>query len=571
MSFLSPFIFVMLHALLQSGTDSSVYPQKYFNPPLDIPLLLAGNFGEPRAGHFHAGLDIQTKQVEGLPVYAAADGYVSRINVSSVGYGNALYVTHPNGYVTVYGHLKEFTPALMKRLRSGQYAKKSFAVDIELKPGEFQVKQGEQIAYSGSTGSSGGPHLHFEIRDAQENPINPLLFGFKIVDATRPLVSDVKFYPMDYLKYNCDGYRCKLSGKNGQFEVPGGTIKLNSTSVGVALNTYDLMDKSENRLGVYSLKMYKDGQLVYEYKMDKISFKDSRYVLSQIDYPVFINEDEQMFHRCYVEPGNKCPVYSNLVNRGIIDLSDGVVHDIKIEAGDFFGNISTVKFKVQYDSKSSLLKENKTSYVKRFDYNQPNEFWDRDIRLSLPADCLFDRLYFNYSGALSTNAEVYSKEHLLSDVNTCFFDWFGISIKADKLTERLKDKAVIVFKDARGNEFSRGGTFEDGFVKTKAREFGLCYIKVDTIPPVIAPVNIYAGKNMRKSKTILFKISDDLSGIRSFNTYLDGEWVVTDYDAKSSTLIYYLDNTMKPGEHRFKVVAEDERRNASEYVVKFMM
>jgi len=569
MNFLVPYIFLFLHSGLLSGNDSTAYPQNYFKSPLGIPVLLAGNFGEPRAGHFHAGLDIQTKQVEGLPVYAAADGYVSRVNVSSVGYGNALYVTHPNGYVTVYGHLKEFMPDLMKHLRKEQYAKKSFAIDFELKPDDFPVKQGDQIAYSGSTGSSGGPHLHFEIRDAAENPINPLLFGIKIVDQTRPLVSGLKVYAMDSLKYFSDGYRCGLNGKNGKFELQGGTIKVNCARVGLGLNTYDLMDRSDNRLGIYNLKLYKDEQLVYEYKMDKISFKDSRYVLSEIDYPVFINEDEQMYYKCFVEPGNKCPVYSHVINHGIVDLSDGAVHDIRIEASDFSGNTSIVQGKLQYDARSNLIKENKTPYLKRFDCGQPNEFRDNDIVISLPANCLFDTLYFNHSEALSTNREVYSKEHLLSSVNACFFDWFNLSIKGEKLTQHLEDKAVIVFKDAKGNEFSRGGVFKDGFVSTKAREFGLCYIKVDTIPPTITPVNIYAGKNMSKSKVIVFKIADELSGIKSFNTYLDGEWVVADYDAKSSSLIYYMDNNMKPGEHRFRVVAEDERHNSAEYVVKF--
>jgi len=563
-------MFIMLHALLMPWTEPVTYPQDYFKAPLNIPLVLAGNYGEPRTGHFHAGLDIQTQQREGLPVYAAADGYISRIYVSGVGYGNALFITHPNGFTTVYGHLKEFTPDLMQRLRKEQYAKKQFAVDIQVKPGEFPVKQGEQIAFSGSTGSSGGPHLHFEIRGPDEYPINPLLFGFKIEDATLPIASALKFYPMDTLKYVCDGYRCKLTGKKGLFEVPGGTLKLNCTSVGVAVNTYDLADKAENKLGIYSLRLYNNGKLVYEYKVDRMSFKDGRYVLSQIDYQVFMTEDEQTFHKCFVEPGNKCPVYHNLVNRGIIDLSDSLPHAVQIEVSDFENNISTISFNLQYDAKSNLLKTKDPSYLKRFDVGQPGVFSNNDIKLSLPADCLFDTVYFRHSSLLSTNADVYSKEHLLGPY-TCFFDWYHISIKAEKLNPRYRDKAVIVFKDEKGEEFSRGGAYEDGFVTTKAREFGLCYIKIDTIPPQITPVNIAPGKNMQKSKSILLKISDNLSGIGTFNTYLDDNWEVTDYDAKSGTLIFRLNKDIKPGEHRFKVVVEDERHNVAQYTVKFNM
>ena len=536
-----------------------------------MPLLLAGNYAEPRTGHFHAGLDLQTRQQEGLPVHAAANGYVSRINVSSVGYGNALYITHPNGFVSVYGHLKEFTPELMKRLRKDQYAKKQFAVDVELRQDEFPVKQGDVIAYSGSTGSSGGPHLHFEIRDAAENPINPMLFEFKIQDATAPLVNGLKFYPMDTLKYKCDGYRCGLSGKNGHFEAKGGVIKLNAPSVGVSVNTYDLMDKVENKLGIYTLKLFDNDRLIYAYEADRMSFREGRYVLSHIDYPVFLNEDEQAYHKCFVEPGNKCPVYSNLVNRGIIDLSDSTLHVIKIEVADFEGNTSTIRADIQWSAKSNLLKATEMPFVKRFDYGRSNEFSNDEVKLSLPASCLFDTTYFNYSASLSTNGDVFSKEHLLGHATTCFFDWYTISVKTERLNDRFKDKALIVFKDEKGNEFSRGGTFKDGFVTTKAREFGLCYVKIDTIPPKIVPVNISQGKNMRKNKNILFKITDNLSGIGYFNTFLDGEWVETDYDAKSSTLIYKLNDDIKPGEHQFKVVVVDERRNSASYKVKFIM
>ncbi len=571
MRILIVYILALLHGVLYAQGDTLKYPQNYFNAPLDIPIALAGNYGEPRSGHFHAGLDIQTNQKEGLPVYAAADGYVSRMYVSSVGYGNALFITHPNGYVTVYGHLKEFSPALMKRLRKGQYAKKSFSVDLQIAKGEFPVKQGDKMAFSGSTGSSGGPHLHFEIRDAAENPLNPMLFGFKIADATPPVVSYLKFYPMDSLKYRCDGYRCKLTGKAGRFEVPGGIVKLNSPSVGVSVNTYDLMDKVENRLGIYSLKLYDNDKLIYECNFDRMSFKEGRYVLSQLDYPVFLMEDEQMFHKCFVEPGNKCPVYSNLVNSGIIDLSNGAAHSIKLEVADFSGNVSSINCNVQYDAKSNLFKAKEMPYVKRFDYGKANEFSNNDIKISIPADCLFDTVYFNYSAALSTSADVFSKEHLLSNPLTGFFDWYKMSIRAEKLNPNYKDKAIIVFRDEKGNEFSRGGNYQDGFVSTRAREFGLCYIKIDTIPPHIAPVNITAGKNMSKYKTIQFKITDNLSGIGAFNTYLDDNWVVTDYDAKSSTLIYHIDKDLQPGEHHFKVVVADERSNTSEYNMLFKM
>ena len=569
MSFFAPVIFLLLHAFAQPGGDTISFPQNYFRPPLDIPLLLAGNFGEPRSGHFHTGLDFQTRQEVGLPVYAAADGYISRINVSAVGYGNALFITHPNGFVTVYGHLKEFTPAIMKKLRAGQYAKKSFAVDLFFKPDELPVKQGEKIALSGNSGSSGGPHLHFEIRDAEERPINPLLFGFKILDATAPAVGYLKFYPQDKLKYKCDGYRAKLLGKGNDYTVAGGTIKLNSPLIGVSVSTFDLMDKSENRLGIYNLKLYDGGRLIYEYKIDRVSFAQVRYALSQIDYPIFLTEDEQMYHKCFVEPCNKAPFYCNLVNRGIIDLSDSAEHSIKIEASDFFGNASVIQFKVKYDSRSTLLKEKDAPFIKRFDCGKFNEFSNNDIKLSLPAECLFDTLYFNYSNALSTSADVYSKEHLLSNPFVGFFSWYTIAIRAEKLNAHYQDKAIVVFRDENGTEFSRGGSFTDGFVTTKAREFGLCYVKIDTVPPRIVAVNISQGKNMTKSKTIQFKITDNLSGISSYNAYLDNSWVVADYDAKTSTLTYTFERDVEPGEHHFKVVVDDERHNSSTYLVKF--
>ncbi len=262
--------------LPEPSADSTRYPQNYFIPPLNLPLALAGNFGEPRKGHFHTGLDFRTNSEEGHVVMAAADGYISRINVSSSGYGNALFITHPNGYTTVYGHLREFVPDLMARLRKEQYAKKEFAVDIFLKPEEFKVKQGDTIAYSGSTGASGGPHLHFEIRDSYERPINPLLFGFNIVDDKHTIVKALKIYALDTLKYSSEGIIVKLSRKDSLYNVPGGVVKVNAKRVGVAANVYDLINQTDNYIGVYNIKLFDEGHLIYEYKMNRLAFTETR-------------------------------------------------------------------------------------------------------------------------------------------------------------------------------------------------------------------------------------------------------------------------------------------------------
>lgn len=544
----------------------------YFSSPLDIsPLTIVGNFGEPRRLHFHTGLDFRTNQEEGHPVLAAANGYVSRINVSGAGYGNALYITHSNGYVTAYGHLQKFNAQLMARLRKEQYAKENFAVDFNLLPYEIAVKKGDTIALSGNTGGSGGPHLHFEIRDSQERIYNPLLFGYKLKDDMKPLVSFLKFYPLDDLKNKSDGYRTKVSGKLGVYEVTGGVVKLNSTRVGISVNTFDVINLSDAHVGVYNITVFDGNKMIYEYKMDRIAFSDKRDVLSHTDYPIFVNEAHRTFHKCFVEPGNHCPVYCNLENSGIINLSDGKPHDIHLEVSDYAGNVALVKFKLQYDKASTLFKEKELKYTTRFDYDHENEFSNSDIKIKLPVGCLFDNVFFNFSSALSTEPNFFSKIYQLDNSNTQVFDWFGLSIKTENLNPALADKALVVYKDGTGATTSRGGKFENGFIATKAREFGTYYVKVDTTLPQIKILNVVPGRNMRTYKKILIKITDNLSGIVDFDTYVDGKWVVTDYDAKFSMLTHMLDQNLSVGEHTFKVVVTDERNNRAELEMKFAM
>jgi hypothetical protein len=324
---------------------ATAQPANYFRNPLDIPISLSANFGEIRTDHFHTGFDIRTGGKTGLKVYAAAEGYVSRIKVSAGGFGNALYITHPNGYMTVYGHLEKFNSAISKYVKEQQYAKESFEVELFPDATKFPVKKGDVIALSGNSGSSGGPHLHFEIRDAsgESYPLNPASF-LKLYDTIPPVFKLLWLSSTE--KMNDQPLKFAVK-KSGSVFVPlNDSITINAQSVGIGVEVYDYMNHTSNDYGVYEIAEKVDGKTIYSVKFDRLDFSNGRYVNAYTDYQEE-RRSGQLIQRLFRLPGDKNSIYHDLTNDGKIMLVDTLYHKVIVQASDAYGNAATLSFYIR--------------------------------------------------------------------------------------------------------------------------------------------------------------------------------------------------------------------------------
>ena len=570
MNFLN-YIFVMLFSVSAAAQDTiPSYPKGYFGPPVDVPFLLAGNFGEPRSSHFHMGIDIRTLEKEGLPVYALADGYVSRIGVSPYGYGNVVYITYPNGFTSVYGHLQRFNISIATYVRQQQYAREQFAVDFTLKPTDIPVHKGELVAYSGNTGGSGGPHLHFEIRDMMERSVNALNFGYQSADHIAPSIGALKFYPMGDKRFTAEAFRAAVLPVNGIYTLKTGLQKLNTPSVGIAINTFDKMDERIHSVCPYDVKMYDGDSLIFEYTMDRVSFDNIRDVIAQIDYPIFMHEGSRSFQKCFIEHNNNIPAfYHHVRNHGIIDLSDGEIHHIKIVSADFMGNKATVAVQLQYDAKSLAFKPRTNHYMLALSPDVDNVIDGDGFKATIPGKALLDSVFINYSSTAPKSPSVFSNVVKIGE-SYDLLGFFSISLKALNLIDSMKDKAIMVWRNAAGGTAVRSGKWEGDILTAKSREFGTYYIVLDTTPPKITPINILNGKNMHVLKVITLSIRDNLSGISDFHGYIDGKWQLMEMDGKSAVVRMQIPSDLTSGEHNFRLSVTDDRNNRAEYSVTFI-
>ena len=536
------------------------YPKDYFSPPLDIPMQLSGNFGELRPNHFHAGFDLKTNQREGLKVYAVADGYVSRIKISTFGNGKCIYITHPNGYTSVYGHLQTPVGAIQDYVLKTHYKEKAFEIEMFLKPDELPVTKGQIIGLSGNTGSSEGPHLHFEFRDSKtEFVINPMFFGFdkNLKDTKKPVISNVLVYPLDGTTANQSKLPLLLNlalQKDGTYLA--NKVKANG-KIGFGITAVDFDDVSANRNGVYNVSTFFNGNQNYNYQFNTYSFDEMRYINALVDYPRY-KKSGQRVQKLFMKTPFALSVIKTDSLRGILPVEPNLASVYRIEVSDYFGNLNSVNVPIEYDSATPIVNAEPITSKYFVRYNTDAIFEKENMSVFFPAGTFYDDFNMNFD---VKNNKIYIHEDVIPVHSN-----FTITIKDSTYSEALRDKLYI------GRNTSYNGTIRKGDVFTaKAKTLGQYGLVLDTIAPVIKIAKPIQDKWISDMKSIQFTIGDSLSGIKSYNGYLNGNWVLFEYDNKTRRITHQFDadSMVEEGANDLKIEVIDNVGNSAIFETHF--
>lgn len=537
----------------------SKYPQDYFSNPLDITLVLSGTFAELRSSHFHAGIDIKTQRKTGLKVYSAAAGYVSRIKVSHYGYGKALYITHPNGYTTVYGHLKKFSPKIEAYVKACQYQKESYEVEMFPSTKELLVAKNEVVAYSGNTGSSGGPHLHFEIRDNAERPINPMLFGIDVKDTRAPHVIAAYAYPKDQNAIiNGKNKRTKLRvipNKNGDYEVEKLTAYGN---IGFGVVTYDKQDHAANNNGVSNIQTFFNGNKSLEVDFKRVSFDESKHIKRYIDYG-FFKTHKSRIQKLFIEKNNPLSIFKNAEDNGYVKVEDSTASVYRIRIRDFKQNETWVNIPVI--GKHQTLKQPKEDTIpKTIIYaNKATTLADGNYKVNFYKNTVYDDVVIDYK--VSSDTLYLHKDVVPLQKN--FYINFDISNYKKPYNNRLyiarlygyKNTPYYVSTKRKGNALT-----------AKSNQFGTYALALDTMAPTIKSINFKNKKWMSKYRYLKVKIDDEGAGISKYRATINGKWILMEYDYKTKTLTHdFNDNIVTDTKNNLKLIVTDNVGNSSTF------
>lgn len=562
-------IFIQLIAFQLFGQNAPVY-----NPPLKIPMYLSGNFGEIRSDHFHSGIDIKTKGTTGHHVSAIESGYVSRIKVQANGYGFSIYLAHPDGRTSVYGHLNRYREDIAKYVKKIQYQRQSHQVDIYPKPGEFPLEKGDFIAYSGNTGGSMGPHLHFEIRNsANQHPLNVLNYGFAISDHIAPRFMRLCVYPLgDNSRVNGSTEKqfFKLVYDQGIYTIPWGSKMELSGKIGIGVEVYDFLDGAGNRCGIYTLEGFMNEHSFYQHQMEEFSFAESRYVNAHIDYEEKMNSGRN-YQRLYRLSNDKLSIYGKLENEGILNVQETGIYEIKVKATDVAGNSSELSFKALGVSGPEASPSREKDYSILMKYNEVSLFESGKVKVEVPANALYENLEFVYSESPATE-NLLSEKYKIHSEGTPLHKAYTLSVAAPDVEPEFLSKLVFVTFDTEEKKFhSAGGEYRNGRLVAHLRSFGEYAISLDTIAPEITPLNGSGQRKQSGRKSLLFTIKDDLSDIEKYEGFIDNRWALFEYDPKNDLLSYTFDGERitKNTEHELELYVSDSSGNINLYHTTF--
>ena len=554
---------ILLLLFYFSGFGQEKYPKDAFRSPMDIPVILAGTFGELRSNHFHSGVDIKTKQREGLPIYAIGDGSVTRIKISHWGYGKALYVAHPNGYTSVYGHLQKFAPEIEAYIKKVQYEKKSYEVEVFPDYGEVKVEKGNVIAYGGNSGGSSGPHLHFEIRSSiSEKPTNPLLYGLDVRDATNPTLEKLFGYPLsDDAVINQSKQPTELHFKkqeDGTFLAE--SVKASGT-IGFGFIGYDRQDLAANRNGVYSVQQLVNGTAYSEYNFEKFSFSETRYLNTLIDYNRY-GRYRQRVQKLFKGPGNKLSIYQTMYNDGKLDVREGLSYKVELLIKDYAGNLTKAVIPVEGKVEPVIVEKEEEKTENYVIAKKPNNYDLGGAKVYFPSNTFYDNFYIDLKKDDDT-INIHNNR-IAAHRN------FTITFDVSKFSNEERKQLFIARLDSRlrphhSSTYKRGNTFT-----TRTRNLGTYTLAKDSVAPKIRARNFKEGEWLNNYRYLSVHISDDLSGIDTYSATLNGEWILMEYEPKNNTLTYNFDDIiLDQKECKLELTVTDNVGNSNTFTSTF--
>ena len=545
-SFLSFWLFSILFAL-----NSQEYN---LNSPIDLPLNLSGTFGEFRSSHFHYGLDVTTNKKPGYKVYSIDSGSVVRINVSTSGYGKALYINHPNGLTSVYAHLKEFSPKIQEYIKTQQYLNKSYSVQKFFNNGEMKVNKGDLIGYTGNTGGSSGPHLHFEIRDTKsQNPINPLSFNYKYDDSNRPIIKSLYLFNEDDIFKKRNPKKYEIKKINDSLYIADKIVY--SNKIGIGIEVYDRQSNNNyNRNGVYEVKMFIDSVLNFSYKMDKINIDESVFRKIFYDY-LLLKTKKKRIQKVYYPLNSKLNFLNHNVNTGIFKSSDKYEKDVLIEVSDWNNNKSYLNFKIEGITSNIIEKSIDGIEVVP---NQKYLIKKNNIEIGFKKNSFFNKVALNIeyqNDTLRIDEDIYP---LRKSYNIKIYKQVEDSI--------IKRQSYIGLINKNGTVSYLKTNKKDNFFSTNSSILGSYTLSRDSINPEVKPLNFSLNKDISNQKTIRLRVYDKTSGIKSYNVFINDKWALFEHEPKSNLIFHNIDDgIIKNGENKITIKVIDGVGNKTEF------